>query len=317
VDNVDNNFDIFKKRLGARGVTEADRMAKDKYDSFKYALVHSYNSETVEKNGASYKALVSDDKVSMDQDQKNLSIEFTSGCKVGDTLYWGRTDTHWVVITQHITERAYFRGDMRKALYKIKWRDDTGKVYEQWVSLLGPTETKIDEQEKKGISFDAPNNSLTLWLGAGEGTAALKRYKNIYVAGKVWRINVADDLTSPGLIKLHLSEDLIDKDKDNQEEQLARDHEHMITEVPQVGETAISGLEKVSPVMGMTQTYTVEPSNVAGVWSVDPQFATIGRQDGISATINFTGKVGITQITYSLDGVITATKSVKVSSLLG
>lgn len=314
---MDYNFEIFKKRLDARGLTEVDRMTKNKHSAFLTALTRSYNSEIMEKNGDTYRALVSDDKVNMDQDQKNLSIEFTSGCQVGTTLYWPRTDTHWVVITQHLTEKAYFKGDMRKALYKIKWRDDAGKAYEQWVSVLGPVETKINEQSKKGINFDAPNNSLTLWLGANEGTAALQRYKKIYVAGKVWQVTVADDITTPSLIKLQLIEDAIDKDQDNTQEQIARDYEHMIMEVTPIGETTITGVEKVSPILGLAQTYMAEPSNATGVWSVDSQFATIAKQDDGSATINFTGKVGVTEITYSIGETVAAKKAVRVVSMLG
>ena len=311
-------YELFQKRLANRGVTEIERMTKGKEDSFNYALLHSYNSETIEKEGILSKGLINHEKLQMDYDQKTLSTTLASGFEIGDTFYWGRTDTNWVVIIQHITERAYLKFSIKKALYKFRWRNDDGVIWEQWAALLGPVETKISEENRKGVNFDVGNNTLTLWMGATEGTKTLNRYDKIMVAGKVWRINVVDDITTPKLVNLHLIEDFVDEDRDNKPEEIARDYEHMIEEVPVESSYAITGVDVTNAIKGLTQTFTIAPIDESGVWTIDnPALGEILSMDGSSATVKFNGSLGSTHLIYSIENVEVVRKVVKVKSMLG
>jgi len=311
-------YELFQKRLANRGLTEMDRMTKGKEDSFNYALIHSYNSETLDKNGVLSKGLINNEKLQLDYDQKTLSTTLASNIEVGDTLYWERTDTNWIVIIHQLTERAYLKFSIKKALYKFKWRNDDGVIWEQWAALLGPVETKISEDNKKGVNFDIGNNTLTLWMGASEGTKTLDRYDKIMVAGKVWKINVVDDITTPKLVILHLIEDFVDEDKDNSAEQIARDYEHMVEEVQVESNYVITGLEETNPIKGLIQTYTIDPTDESAIWSIDnPTLGDILAQDASSITIKFNGSIGSTHLSYSIADVKAATKVIKVKSILG
>lgn len=313
------DFELFQKRLAARGATVVDRLERGKLDSFRYALVHSYNSEVITPHKGDLvtsKALINHEKLQMDYDQKTFSAETGSGHKIGDIFYWNRTDTHWLIIMQHITERAYFKASIKKALYKFKWRNDDGVVYEQWAALLGPVETKMNQQERKGIAFDVGNNTLTLWMGASEGTKTLDRYDKIMVAGKVWKINVVDDITTPSLVNLHLVEDLTDAGRDNTAEEIARDYEHMIEEVEVVSDYEITGLASTNAIKGLTQTYTISPIDPLGVWKLSSTLGTILTMNGTSVTILFSGALGSTELSYTIADVAVVTKSLKVTSML-
>lgn len=313
-----NDYEIFQKRLSNRGVSVADRLVADKLKSFQHALIYAYNSEIIDKDGVLSKALINNEKLQMDYDQKVISSGFENGYKVGDIIYWKRTDTRWLIISQQMTERAYFKASIKKALYKIKWRGDNDKtVYEQWAALLGPVETKLNEQIKNGLGFDVPNDTLTLWMGASEATKSLNKYDKIMIANKIWKINVIDDITTPSLVNLHLIADLKDNDKDNVSEGIARDYEHMIEVVEEPSAYTIEGPQSISPVRGLVQNYTIEPSDVGGSWSIDSTFATIVASDVSSATVQFNSNIGTTELIYTIADTIVAKKTIKITSLFG
>lgn len=313
-----NDYEIFQKRLSNRGTSMAERLTTDKLKSFKHALVYAYNSEDIEKDGVLSKALINNEKLQMDYDHKIISSEFENGYEVGDVVYWTRTDTHWLIVSQQMTERAYFKASMKKALHKFKWRSDNGKVvYEQWASLLGPVETKLNQQMKNGIAFDVPNDTLTLWMGASEATKSLKVYDKIMIANRVWRINVVNDITTPSLVNIHLIQDLKDNDRDNTEDGIARDHEHTIEVVEEPGTYEIEGLQSVSPVKGLIQNYTIASSDAGGSWSIDSAFATIVESSVSDVTVQFNSNIGTTELLYIIADVVVAKKIIKITSIFG
>ena len=313
-----NDYELFQKRLSNRGSSVADRLTTDKLKSFQHALVYAYNSEDMDKDGVLSKALINNEKLQMDYDQKVISSGFENGYKIGDVVYWTRTGTHWLIISQQLTERAYFKASIKKALYKIKWRGDSDKVvYEQWAALLGPVETKLNEQIKNSIAFDVPNDTLTLWMGASEATKSLNVYDKIMIANKVWRINVVDDITTPSLVNIHLIQDLKDNDKDNTTDGIARDYEHIIEVVEEPGIYEIEGSQAISPVRGLIQNYIITPSDIGGSWSIDPTFATITTSSVSDATVQFNSNIGTTELLYTIADVIVARKAIKITSIFG
>jgi hypothetical protein len=58
-----------------------------------------------------------------------------------------------------LTELAYFKGDVRKCNYEIKWMAD-GEMLSTYAAIRGPVETKIDSTTASGTSLDTPNHSL-------------------------------------------------------------------------------------------------------------------------------------------------------------
>ena len=98
-----------------------------------------------------------------------LSVDFEHNFKVGDIFKWENTGTYWLIYLQDLTELAYFRGDIRKCTYEIKWQED-GKTYSSFAAIRGPVETKINFIQKHGISIDTPNHSLNILMPKTEYT---------------------------------------------------------------------------------------------------------------------------------------------------
>ena len=138
------SLDTMKKRLEYAGGDADGRNVKGKLKSMLGALKNSYQAEWItlneydEENKSIWRCLINPDKLKEDYDQKEISIQFESGLKEGDTFLWNRTNTHWLVYLQEYSEEAYFRASIRRCDYQI---DINGNKY--WIYMRGPVETTI------------------------------------------------------------------------------------------------------------------------------------------------------------------------------
>lgn len=211
-----DGYDLLKKRIMTRGTNVEHRIANDKLKTLEKALIYSYQAETIMKQGEEeeLRALINNNKLKMDYDDKLISIPFKSGFKVGTVFYWPRIGEHWIVYLRQYSEDAYFRGYIRKAQHKLRWEDEFGVLHETLGAVRGPVETKIRSEQKSGNSFDVPNYTLSIIVPHTEATSKLKRYSKIAVSGKIWEVAVADDINEPGVIELQLLEYYINKETD-------------------------------------------------------------------------------------------------------
>jgi len=124
------------KNLKARinyydGARQYDRMVDDKKRSLNKSLLYSYQSATaVLSDGREFRCLINPNKISMEIDDKVLSIPFEDIClnrkkpvdgitsmgkepigvKCGDVIRWKENNTCWIIYSQYLQETAYFRG---------------------------------------------------------------------------------------------------------------------------------------------------------------------------------------------------------------
>lgn len=201
-----NSYDLLKKRLEARGGNQEGRMKQGKLESLVDALKYSEQAETIIKDGVVYRAILNKNKQKMDYDDKNISIPYESGFKVGDVFHWVEDDSDWIVYLKE-GQDAYFTGVCRKAIYDVRWKDDYGVYHNAKAAVRGPVETKIVGEFKSGIAFDKPNYTLYCIMPNNEETQKLKRYSRVSINQQVWQITVTDDITEPGVIEVQLLED--------------------------------------------------------------------------------------------------------------
>lgn len=194
------------------GFPQQDRMIKDKRRSLDKAVLYSQQGAKVQKLDSDVvaRALVNPNKLTMDYDNKILSVGYEYDYKPGDVFKWLNTDTYWIVYLQDLTELAYFRGDIRKCRQTISWKDENGDVQTTQAAVRGPVETKINFIQKSGISVDEPNHSLNIIIPKNKDTVnQFKRYKKFYLrtleeneADICWRIEGFDTISTPGIIEI-------------------------------------------------------------------------------------------------------------------
>ena len=210
---MNNMLDLMRSRLSVRGgEAQQDRMIKDKRETLNRVVLYSYqganvrklDSETVER------ALINPNTVKQDYDDKVISIGYEYGYKPGTIFDWVNTGTKWLIYLQDLTELAYFKGDIRKCNYEIKWQNEEGETFSTYAAIRGPVEAKIDSTKTNGISVDTPNHSLNMMLPATvEVLKYFKRYSKFYIqplkegdSPVCWRVEATDTISMPGILEI-------------------------------------------------------------------------------------------------------------------
>ena len=276
---------VMANRLGVRGgAIQQNRMIKDKVETLDRAVLYSYQGAKVKKEQEEVReALINPNKLKPDYDDKILSIRSEYGYQVGDIFEWVGTNTHWLIYLQDLTELAYFRGDIRKCSYEIKWEDEHGK-YSTHAAVRGPVETKVNFIQKHGISVDNPNYTLSIMMPKTEETLRyFKRYSKFYLANDsekiCWKVVATDWISTPGILEVNAIEYYANETEDNIEEGIVGG---MIIKPIEpeidVDTPVISGEAFIKAKKTYEYIFTGE-ENAAG-WSIDARYPILWEIDG-------------------------------------
>lgn len=285
---MNNSLDLMRARLTVRGgVSQQDRMIKDKRESLDKAILYSYQGANVRKLDSEKpdRALINPNTVKQDYDDKVISIGYEYEYKPGTIFEWVNTGTKWLIYLQDLTELAYFKGDIRKCSYEIKWKNENEDICSTFAAVRGPVETKIDSTQTSGISLDTPNHSLSLLLPATE--EVLKyfiRYNKFYLqtnSSICWRIEATDTISMPGILQLNAVEYYSDEQQDDVENGLA---DVWVEEIPEPQDEAIIGNVFIKPKNKYIYTYNGEED---GIWSYDTRLPIEAEINGKEITITW------------------------------
>lgn len=231
-----NNFEMMRKRLEWQGgIAQEDRMIKDKWRTLLRTLKYSYQAcdialaqaqqeilnEGLEPEHPIVRALINPDKNKQDYDDKILSVDYIHQFKPGDVFEWKNTGTHWIIYLQQLTEDAYFRGEIRRCRYKIKFKDEDGNICYTYAAIRGPVETQIDSIQKNQERIDKPNLSLNILMPRNEVTIkAFDRYKEFILDGRCWKVKAIDPIgmtiDRQGVLEVNAQEDYINEVTDDE-----------------------------------------------------------------------------------------------------
>ena len=192
-------------RLTYQGGDQLGRIKKNKLKSFQAALKNDYNSRMIKvPNKSAWPCLIVNNTSGLksDYDRKRLSIEFDPGLRPGDTFECLDDGTHWMVYLPTLTETAYLRTEIIRCRYTL---DVDGQLY--WIYLQGPTEQDATWFQKKGVQYDEPNWSGTIYIKKDERTQTFfHRFTKLKIDGHSWEVHVVDEISVPGIIELEIRE---------------------------------------------------------------------------------------------------------------
>lgn len=231
-----SNFEMMRKRLEWQGgIAQEDRMIKDKWRTLLRTLKYSYQAcdialaqaqqevlfEGAEPEYPIVRALINPDKNKQDYDDKILSVDYIHQFKPGDVFEWKNTGTHWIIYLQQLTEDAYFRGEIRRCRYTIKFKDEDGNICYTYAAIRGPVETQIDSIQKNQERIDKPNLSLNILMPRNEVTIkAFDRYKEFILDGRCWKVKAVDPISMAidrqGVLEVNAQEDYINEVTDDE-----------------------------------------------------------------------------------------------------
>lgn len=208
------------------GRTQQERMIRDKRRTLDRVVLYSYQGAFVKKffpledrediderllEQPPVRALINPDKNKQDYDDKIISIGYEHGYQPGDVFEWVNTNSYWLIYLQDKTELAYFRGEIRRCRYTIKFKDEDGNEHFTYAAVRGPVETKINFIQKSGISVDKPNHSLNILLPANKyNVDYFYRYSKFYLIEDTkkicWRVEGMDWISTPGILQVNAVE---------------------------------------------------------------------------------------------------------------
>lgn len=322
-----SELENLKKRIEFRGGgRQVDRMVAGKLASLKKSLLYSYQSATaVLQDGREFRCLINPNNLTMELDDKMLSIPFEDIClnkapeaatvtskgvesigvKCGDVIEWKENGTHWIVYSQYLQEIAYFRGLMRQCESEPLIIDGTP----YWYYLKGPDEKGIDWTKTKNFIFNKMNYSAEIYISNNITTNEFfHRFQKINIKGKSFEVEAVDDLSTDGILAVYLKEDFSNKWAPVEEAETPEIEEPIEETVP-----SILGPAQVYPYDIVE--YTVQ-NITGGRWSVTGSRASIIQQTDTSVTIEITtGKSGELKLDYVINGNIALTRLIPILSL--
>lgn len=277
-----SNFEMMRKRLEWQGgIEQEDRMIKDKWRTLLRVLKYSYQAcdialaqaqqeildEGLEPEYPIARALINPDKNKQDYDDKILSVDYIHQFKPGDVFEWKNTGTHWIIYLQQLTEDAYFRGEIRRCRYKIKFKDEDGNICYTYAAIRGPVETQIDSIQKNQERIDKPNLSLNILMPRNEVTIkAFDRYKEFILDGRCWKVKAVDPISMTvdrqGVLEVNAQEDYINEVTDDEVNEIK---DGLIVEPDEpTPNSEINGETFIKP--AIPETYSVDMDG--GTWCI-------------------------------------------------
>lgn len=300
-----SGFKNLKKRIEYRGGTrQVDRMIEDKERSLSKALLYSYQSATAVLDGKEFRCLINPNKISMEADDKMLSMPYEdiclnkerpegattssgkepTGIECGKVIEWKENRTHWIVYSQYLQEVAYFRGLMRQC------EDEPIEINGQkfWFYLKGPSETGIEWQKTKNFIFNELNYNIEIYISNTSVTNEFfQRFKKCKILGQQYEVQAVDRLSTKGILTVYLKEDYTNEWAPDQNPAIQTD-------------PYITGPAQVYP-FDMHE-YKVH-NLTGGVWKLVGSGAKLLNQADNAVTVEITtGRSGEVKLVYELDG---------------
>lgn len=278
------------------GYRQQDRMIRAKRQTLDRALYNSYQAAEISPINdpeARHRALINPNALKPDYDDKILSTGYENNYKTGDVFTWhGRqanttVDSHWIIYLQDLTELAYFRGDIRKCNYYVRWLNEENEELGRWFAIRGPVETKINYLQKEGVSLDTPNHTLNILMTKDTETIKyFKRYAKFYISGvdsetdKIcWRVTATDTISMPGVIEISAIEYYANESEDDD----GLVGSLIVSPVePDESQNLIKGESFIRP--KKTYEFIYEGTEIAE-WKVDTQVPLTAKIDGNKISI--------------------------------
>lgn len=224
-----NMNNLFTRLNNAGGKAQQDRMIEDKLKSLQRAVKYSYQGATIQKDDSIdiIPALINPNKLIADYDEKIISLEYKYGLKSGSVFKWLNPlkqgiDTYWLVYLQDLTELAYFKANIRRCNYEIKWSYNN-QSFSTYASIRGPKEQSIQDISKSQFNMDVPNYTLSILVPKTPETLQhFQRYTKFYLRNIsdndtpiCWRIEAIDSISLQGVLELYAREYYANDDEDD------------------------------------------------------------------------------------------------------
>ena len=291
-----------RTRVEYMGENRDERLNAGKLKSLQAALKDSYQAEWITLRDNPYRCLINQRKLTEDYDEKVISIEFNAGMKEGDTFYWDRTKSFWLVYLQQFTEEAYFRANIRRCDYEVEVNDEYYPVY-----VRGPVQEGEEWNKKHNLVWNSLNYTLLMYIPKNEETNEFfKREQKLKFEGNNWKVVAVDRYSQRGILEVYLQEDF---NNPMEEEMIPIEVEPVYSRRPY-----IDGPQIVKP-YDSSLVYEIKNSS-SGTFVVNSKKVKIISADSSQLVLEIlSGKSGEFEIRYQVFGAEDVVLPVHIVSL--
>lgn len=214
-------YDVFKKRMTADGSTYKEQVQSLSRKNFSNYLKETPTAETVLVDGFPFHVAIVENK----QDEYRLSKQMLSAIDdyfaVGTLVNWNRfspadsPENFWIVWKQQQNSiQDYYLNYISRCNHKLKWIDEHGVRYEQYVYEFSSKETMIRATFKSRVQeiiASEPNKFMEIIMPY---TDKIKREQRFIIDGEAWYVIEFDSSSVRGITYITLGEDKKDYQND-------------------------------------------------------------------------------------------------------
>lgn len=218
-------YSLFRKRMGVRGNSFAERARNDKTREFERYFEDALNRELVTIDGVEQYAVFQDQNQNNNKDlsdDKYIVVKKDSNLKTGSYINW--RDKMWMVFTEeHKSIASHKQAKIKGSNHNIKWMigdkvSGDGKGYPAFIQNQTLYTLGISTS---GNHSWIVNAKMMMYLQDNPDTRTLKIGQRIFIGGEVYQVMFRDYVSRSGLINFLLEQDFVNTDRDDVENEIA------------------------------------------------------------------------------------------------
>jgi hypothetical protein len=210
---------LYRKRMGIRGRTQAERNFRMAERSFRQWFENALSKEKVVIDGVEQYAVFQDQSQSNNKDlsdDKYMIVENSSNAKVGSYVEW-RGQIGIVFTGEEKTIPTHKQFKTKVANHVIKWMigdkiSGNGNGYPAYVQNQTLYTLGVSTS---GHHAWIVNAKMMMYLQDNEETRQIKIGQRIFIGNQVYQVMFADPVSRRGLINYLLEQDFPNPEKDN------------------------------------------------------------------------------------------------------
>jgi hypothetical protein len=218
--------DAFKRRVGYKGNTRAERNLALKQRTFDHYFENALNRELVIIDGVEQYAIFQDQNQNNNKDlsdDKYMVVQKDTNAHVGSYVEW-RGQIGMVFTDEEKTIPTHKQFKTKISNHSVKWMLDNGEVSGNGKGY--PAYIQNQTLYTLGISTSGNhswivNGKMMLYLQDNPETRTLTIGKRIMFGGMAMKVFFRDYLSRQGLIHFLLEQDFVNPERDNVEEEIA------------------------------------------------------------------------------------------------
>jgi hypothetical protein len=253
-------YEAYQALLSVTGSSVRDRNIIHTKKTLESSFSDSPSFFSVQIDGIYVDSWILDD--SDVKDQKKIICPLHN-LRNGEIIEWQAQQ--WINIISDNMSDIYYRGTLKRCVGQLKWVDSDGSTKHHPFTFKSDTATNFGVSDGKVMTLG--NERRILIAPLNDDTRTISKDKRFIFDGRAWIVTAIDRISVDGLIIVTVDENLLSKENDNLELEIADYYNNITTPPPSSAGSdtpVILGADECR--VGQSEVYTVNSLEVT--WSL-------------------------------------------------